>query len=148
MLVLLRVPKTDERTEHMTQPIPGEAQQPEPTPDTRSPEERHDQFVAEAEEQGLSKQSAEDVYKIITELSPPIAVQNVEALGIPFGESQIRVGREYDGELAARDLDGYTDVMLHTPLGLVSFSVDKASLVRALTVEVPNVPPTKAPADA
>lgn len=111
-------------------------------------EQRHDRFVTESVASGTTVEDAEAAYAIITKYAPPIEVDNVEALGLPLGKSQIRVGREYDTTLTDRGLDGYTDIMLHTPLGLVSFSVDKATLVAALTVDVPHVSPQTAPAES
>lgn len=113
-----------------------------------TPQERHDAFVAEEVQRGSDPERAEAVYKIITEEAGPIDVINVEALGIPFGASQIRVGREWDTTLEEQGNEGFTDVMLATPLGLVSFSVNKAALVEALTKDVSYVSPQKAPVDA
>lgn len=111
-------------------------------------EEKEAFFVKQAVEQGSTPEDAAAVYKIITQLSPPITVENVEALGLPLGQSQVRVGREYDSTLADRHLAGYTDIIIQTPLGPIIFSIDKETLIAALTVEVPHVSPQKAPVDA
>lgn len=111
-------------------------------------EQRHDTFIAEATEGGTTPADAEAVYKIITVLTPPIQVENVDALGVPLGSAFARVGREYDTTLAERGLDGYTDILLHTPLGPIGFSVSKAALIAALTVDVPYVSPQTAPAES
>jgi hypothetical protein len=123
----------------MTQPLEVEA------PLTN--EQRHDQFIKASVESGVSAEDSEAVYTIITEVSPPITVENVEVMGLPLGQSQARVAREYDTTLTAGGLDGYTDLILHTPLGPVSFSVSKETLIQALTVDVPHVSPQTAPAE-
>lgn len=130
----------------MTQPIEvlGTDTQVAPLTD----EQRHEQFIKESVAQGTTAADAEAVYAIITEVSPPITVENVEVLGLPLGQSQARVAREYDTTLADRGLVGYTDIMVHTPLGPVTFSVSKETLIQALTVEVPYVSPQTAPAES
>jgi len=106
-------------------------------------------FVKAAVEQGTSEEDAKAVYQIITKLSPPIEALGVDIAGLgSFGDSQLRVAREYDTTIEAAGKPGHTDIILHSPLGPITFTVDKAALIAALTVEVPHVSPQKEPVDA
>lgn len=120
----------------MTQPVAGA--------EVSAPKEAtHDYFIEAAVEEGIPAEDAENIFKIITEVSPPITVKSVEAFSLPLGDAEIRVAREYDTRNTEDGFDGYTDIILHTPLGSVAYSVERAALVRALTVEVPYVAPQK-----
>jgi hypothetical protein len=117
--------------------------------DALTDEQKEELFVQKAVEQGTSEADAHSVYDIITRLSPPITVKAVDFVGLPVGDAELRVAREWDTTNDAHlDQPGWTDIILHTPLGALAFTIDKAALIQALTVVVPYVSPQTAPAEA
>jgi hypothetical protein len=82
----------------------------------------------------------------VIELTPQIHATLVDVLGLPVGDSQFRVAREYDTQDAADSgIPDATRLVLYTVLGRIEATVSKSALVAALTVEVPYVAPPEAP---
>lgn len=78
----------------------------------------------------------------VIELTPQIPATLVDVLGLPVGDSQFRVAREYDTQDAQDSgIPDATRIVLYTVLGRIEATVSKSALVAALTVEVPYVAP-------
>lgn len=78
--------------------------------------------------------------------TPPIPTGWAEIIGLPVGDAQFRVAREYDAQEALdTGVPDATRFVLYTGLGRIEFAVPRSAVLAALTAEVPYVEPTKAP---
>jgi hypothetical protein len=83
------------------------------------------------------------------EATPPISAPLTDVLGLPLGEAQFRVAREYDAQDAQESgIPDASRFVLYTVLGRIEFVVPRSAVLAALTAEVPYVAPPKAPEQA
>jgi hypothetical protein len=108
-------------------------------------DQKHELFIKTAVESGVTDaENAEKVWDIVHNLSPIFPSEQLTIVGLPAGESAVRVAREYDAELEEAGLPGYTQIQVFSELGVVKFNVKITDLIGGLTVEVPRVSPPKA----
>lgn len=104
-----------------------------------------DEQIAKGVAAGIDEERVRAAAAVI-ELTPQITATLVDVLGLPVGDSQFRVAREYDTQ-DAQD-SGVVDAtrfVLYTVLGRIEFTVPKSAVLAALSVEVPYVAPPEAP---
>ena len=126
----------------MTQDNPsGQQHNPGIQVDTHVTEEQIAQGVAVGIDEGRVRAAA-----AVIELTPQIPATLVSILGLPAGDSQFRVAREYDTQDAQESgIVDATRFVLYTVLGRIEFTVPKSAVLAALSVEVPYVAPPEAP---
>lgn len=80
------------------------------------------------------------------EATPAIDASAVVLFGLPVGDAQFRVAREYDGaEAQDTGIPDASRFVVYTQMGRIEFTVARSAVQAALLAEVPYVAPPKAP---